>query len=229
MLATVRQRLSQPGVALRVSIVAATASVALFAFALTFHGLDGAGQIVLRLPRWLAPLAPLTVDGLTLVAIACTYAMRDAKLRQRAYAWLVFGGAVAASTLGNLAYARALGLSSDGKWGAALPPVALAAATHLAIKAFKHLDSQRESDDEGDSPDDTTSDTDCNSDSRSDIVSLVVSHDDNDSDNRSDIERQARIAVSLGASCRVAASRLGVSQRQVERWTTDIRNNQKAE
>lgn len=111
-------------------------------FVLSFHGLDDYGARVAGLAG-LAWLVPLGVDGLTLVAVAATYLLRTAPWRVRAYAWLVFGVAIAASVAGNLSHAVARHLAADGMVGAAAWPILLALASHLVIVTRRWMERRR--------------------------------------------------------------------------------------
>lgn len=122
------------------ALVGFTALVAAVTFVLSFLGLYDYGWRVAGVPTWLAWLVPVGVDGLTLVAVAATYALRHEVFRARAYAWSVFAVAVLASTLGNLSHAVARGLTWEGQVGAAAWPALLALASHLAIVAKRHLE-----------------------------------------------------------------------------------------
>lgn len=115
-----------------VALVVLIAFVGAITFTLSFHGLDDYGNRVAGLGR-LSPLVPLGVDGLTLVAVAATYLLRFAPWRVRAYAWFVFGVAMALSVAGNLSHANARRLSAEGWAGAAAWPVLFALASHLLI------------------------------------------------------------------------------------------------
>jgi hypothetical protein len=101
-------------------------------FVLSFHGLDNYGAALAGLGG-LAFLVPLGVDGLTLVAVAATYLLREAPWHVRAYAWLVFAVAIAASVAGNLSYAASRHLTPAGMVGAAAWPILLAFASHMVI------------------------------------------------------------------------------------------------
>lgn len=122
------------------ALVGFTGLVAAVTFVLSFLGLYDYGWRVAGVPTWLAWLVPVGVDGLTLVAVAATYALRHEVFRARAYAWSVFAVAVLASTLGNLSHAVARGLTWEGQVGAAAWPALLALASHLAIVAKRHLE-----------------------------------------------------------------------------------------
>ena len=113
-------------------LIAAAAIVATIAFVLSYVGLDDYGRRVAGEHR-LSFLVPLGIDGLTVVAIVAIYKLRLAPWRIRAYAWLVFCVALAASIAGNLSHAMAHHLSRSGQVGAVVWPVFLALASHLVI------------------------------------------------------------------------------------------------
>lgn len=123
-------------------LLGATVLVAAVTFVLSFHGLTDYGQRVAGIEGRLAWLIPLGVDGLTLCAVAATFLLRHAELRVRAYAWLVFGVAVAASVAGNLSHAASRRLTSDGMVGAAAWPILLALASHLVIVSRRAMERQ---------------------------------------------------------------------------------------
>lgn len=108
-------------------------------FALTFHGLDGYGRIVMKLGG-LSWLVPVCVDGATLVAIASSFVMANAQFRVRLYAWLVFAFCNVASVAGNLAFGQSQHLPWQGMLGAAAWPLILTLVAHLAVVTWRHRD-----------------------------------------------------------------------------------------
>jgi hypothetical protein len=122
------------------ALIALTVAVGVVTFTLSFVGLRDYGIRVQGLNTWLAPLVPVGVDILSLCGVAATYLLRHAAVRVRAYAWLVFGVAVALSVAGNLTHAVARHLSAAGMVGAAAWPILLALAAHLVIVTRRALE-----------------------------------------------------------------------------------------
>lgn len=120
-------------------LLAMIAVVTVGGFALTFHGLYGYGLDLAQLGRF-AALVPVMVDGLTLVAILATFLLAHigAPLRPRAYAWFAFAIANGASVAGNASFAQQRHLAWQGALGAALCPVFVTIAAHLAICVWRH-------------------------------------------------------------------------------------------
>lgn len=122
------------------ALIAFTAAVGVVTFVLSFYGLRDYGIRVERLPVRMAWMVPVGVDILSLCGVAGTYLLRNAALRVRAYAWLVFGVAVSASIAGNVTHAVAQRLDGAGMVGAAAWPVFLALAAHFVIVARRALE-----------------------------------------------------------------------------------------
>jgi hypothetical protein len=205
------------------ALICCTVAVGAVTFTLSFVGLRDYGIRVERLHPWLAPLVPVGVDILSLCGVTATYLLRDAKTRVRAYAWLVFGVAVALSVAGNLTHAVARHLSPAGMVGAAAWPILLALASHLVIVTRRALD-------RGDDSDTATAAasvpaavaapaTPVVAPAPADEVVRVPRQPVGDSGARA----TARGRVAAGESCDTVARALGVSKRSVERWTGDIR------
>jgi hypothetical protein len=222
-------------------LLGSTLLVAVITFILSFAGLTDYGARVARL-GWLSPLAPLAVDGLTLVAIAATFLLRHAHWRLRLYAWLVFGIASVASVAGNLSHANARALSWDGMVGAALWPIFLALASHLAIVTRRALERNEPAATSVATPPANVAVA--NVAAAVERVSLAkprpvatrrpaaakkrppvrqpVSRDN-------EVAKQdARRRVKAGESCAQVATDLGVTRKTVERWTEDIRASRHA-
>lgn len=107
-------------------------------------GLYHYGNKVQGLPPQLAILEPVSVEGMTVAAIAAIYILRHAGFWTRLYCWLVFGVAVGASVAGNIAH---VAYTDDKKGvalvfavGAAIQPVFLTLSTHLLIVAMRHAE-----------------------------------------------------------------------------------------
>jgi hypothetical protein len=122
------------------ALIAFTVAVGVVTFVLSFYGLRDYGIRVEHLPVRMAPLVPVGVDILSLCGVAGTYLLRNAPLRVRAYAWLVFGVAVSASVAGNITHASAQRLSAAGMVGAAAWPILLALAAHFVIVTRRALE-----------------------------------------------------------------------------------------
>lgn len=214
------------------ALVGFTALVAAVTFVLSFLGLYDYGWRVAGVPTWLAWLVPVGVDGLTLVAVAATYALRHEVFRARAYAWSVFAVAVLASTLGNLSHAVARGLTWEGQVGAAAWPALLALASHLAIVAKRHLERAGVAE-QRDAPPVPVATSTPSAPTASPATSSPVApkrpaaktqpiRTARDSD--SDLRATAR-DMYLGGERRLVkiAMKLNTSKRTVERWTKDLR------
>lgn len=89
----------------------------------------GAGQ--LGVDEHLTWIFPLVVDGLIGVGTVAALALRGARRRIRAYVWLLLGGAIGTSVVGNAAHAA--GGNLIHVVGSAVPAVALAASLHLLV------------------------------------------------------------------------------------------------
>lgn len=122
------------------ALIAATTVVAAVTFVLSFAGLVDYATRVAGIPRHLAWLVPVGVDGLTLCCIAATHLLRHATWWVRIYVWAVFGVAVAASVAGNVSHAASRGLTYQGMVGNAAWPIGLALATHLLVVVRRHTD-----------------------------------------------------------------------------------------
>lgn len=122
------------------ALLGLTVAVGAVTFTLSFVGLRDYGIRVEQLDPWLAPLVPIGVDVLSLCGVAATYLLRQARARVRAYAWLVFGVAVALSVAGNLTHAVARHMSPAGMVGAAAWPILLALTSHLVIVTRRALE-----------------------------------------------------------------------------------------
>lgn len=120
-----------------------TVVVAAVTFVLSFHGLSDYGARVAGIGGLMSWLVPIGVDGLTLCAVAATFLLRHSQFHVRAYAWAVFGVAVAASVAGNVSHAESRHLAWDGQVGAAAWPVLLALASHLVIVTRRALEQPR--------------------------------------------------------------------------------------
>jgi hypothetical protein len=127
-----------PGVL--VALAAATALVALLAFAITAHGLYGFAREVWRLPVLLAAAAAVNADLLSLCGVFATYALRHSRWQVRLYAWLTFLLFNLLSVAGNEAYAAHQDLEMPGRVAAAVAPVALAFATHMLVVVRRELE-----------------------------------------------------------------------------------------
>lgn len=220
-------------------LIGLTVAVGVVTFTLSFVGLRDYGIRVEGLSPWLAPLVPIGVDVLSLCGVAATYLLRCSRARVRAYAWLVFGVAVALSVAGNLTHAVARHLSPAGMVGAAAWPILLALASHLVIVTRRALDRDTATPVSlGATPavapvaaravghtlvsDRSTSGAFDRSDPDGSAVAAVAGRVASQGDN--DIIRQrARHRVAAGEPCDPVAQDLGVSKKSVERWTRDIR------
>lgn len=224
------------------ALIALTVAVGVVTFTLSFVGLRDYGIRVQGLNTWLAPLVPVGVDILSLCGVAATYLLRHAAVRVRAYAWLVFGVAVALSVAGNLTHAVARHLSPAGMVGAAAWPILLALAAHLVIVTRRALErhDQRTGSDIGGAT--GAEDVAPEPAPAADIVGPTAAPTTsprvaparrkpapkrqprarNLSDN--DLAKHtARRRVAAGESCATVARDVGVAAKTVERWTTDIR------
>ncbi len=125
------------------ALLSFTVVVAAVTFVLSFHGLSDYGARVAGIGGLMSWLVPIGVDGLTLCAVAATFLLRHSQFHVRAYAWAVFGVAVAASVAGNVSHAESRHLTWDGQVGAAAWPVLLALASHLVIVTRRALEQPR--------------------------------------------------------------------------------------
>lgn len=181
-------------------------------FTLSFHGLDNYGAALAGLGD-LAFLVPLGVDGLTLVAVAATYLLRQAPWHVRSYAWLVFAVAIAASVAGNLSYAASRHLTPAGMVGAAAWPILLAFASHMVIVTRRWMERRS---------------TVAIPDIRPDTEPVADLPEDAPDPRPFDAQAYARRRAGQGhkvADIGRALRKRGenVSDRQVGRWTEDIR------
>jgi hypothetical protein len=113
----------------------ATAIVATGSAVLSWDALSwGAGQ--LGVDGHLTWLYPVVIDGTIGVGTVCALALRGAGVRIRGYVWLLLGGAIGASVVGNGAHAA--GGSVIHVVGAAVPAIALAATLHLLVILVRH-------------------------------------------------------------------------------------------
>ena len=120
----------------------ATGLVVISSFVLSYAALVTVGQAAGFGPR-ISWLYPVSLDGLLAVGMVAAVLLREARLRTRAYVWLLIGVGIAASVAGNAAHSAAAGrplaLSGWPVWLAgAVPPLALAAALHLLIVVVRH-------------------------------------------------------------------------------------------
>jgi hypothetical protein len=115
---------------------ATTAVVALAAAILSWDALSWAARQSGVDPR-LAWLWPVAVDGGIATGTVAAVALRNARLRVRAWAWCVLGGGVSISLVGNAAHAA--GGSPLHRVAAAVPALALAASLHLLTVLVRHV------------------------------------------------------------------------------------------
>jgi hypothetical protein len=121
-------------------LITLAAVVAAGTFAQSAHGLVGFGTDRMRLPVGFALLNPVCVDVLSVSAMVAAYVLRRAPWHVRVYGWLIFWLTLVLSVAGNEAQAYARLLPDDGRFGAAAPPLLLAAAVHLAVVVARHYD-----------------------------------------------------------------------------------------
>jgi hypothetical protein len=200
------------------AMVGAFILVLAIAFAMSFHGLFVFGREVMEWALGLCILAPLGLDVLSMVGLLATFIVRDAPARVRAYMWAMFGSTVVLSVAGNATAAMVL-LAGDAPvsldvrgWtyrqvaavvGAAVWPVAAAAALHALIVVRRHLDRRRDK----------------------------VRHDDAEAEQAAAAETALQSSAIVLAAAGTTVSdilaelELGEEQRRsVERWTKPVRD-----
>lgn len=121
---------------------AGTGLVLVTAFSLSYAALMTVGQAAGFQGR-IAWLYPIPVDGLLAVGMVAAVMLRSARLRTRAYVWLLIAGGIATSVLGNAAHATSqdghLALSAGAaRLAGGVPPLAFAAALHLLVILVRH-------------------------------------------------------------------------------------------
>jgi hypothetical protein len=126
-----------------VRVAAAAAGLVLVtAMALSYDALAELGRAAGILPV-LSWIYPVLIDGLLVVGVVAAVTLRQAKVRIRAYAWIVIAGATAISVVGNGTHALAHGgVLVLPAWGAvlasAVPAGSLASALHLLVVIVRH-------------------------------------------------------------------------------------------
>lgn len=118
-------------------LLGATLFVGTVSFVMSLHSLYDLLIRVAGVPRGLAMLAPLGVDGLTLCAVAATHLLRNAPWRVRAYAWTVFWVPTGLSIAGQVVDARVRHLPPEGLVALATMPPLFALSAHLTVVSLR--------------------------------------------------------------------------------------------
>lgn len=196
-------------------VAAGTGAASLF---MSFHGLRDLVKRVEGVEGALSSIGPFGIDGLQVAALVAIVITAGAPFRVRFYLWTAFFGSIAVSVAMNMVdaaerHSGAAGIVLSGFW-----PALLAAATHVVVVAFRWWQSQRSRTPiKATAPDPQPEPT--KADERSEPT---------DAQKRS----WARQRYATARSCKkvaadMTANGVPVSEKQVERWTTDMRKKPK--
>lgn len=209
------------GIAMLAIVVAITGSASLM---MSFHGLRDLVQRVEDVQGWLSNVGPVGIDGLQLASLVAIIITVNAPLRVRVYLWTVFFASIGLSVAGNCVDAAArhagvAGVVLSGVW-----PALLAGATHVAVVAVRwFLDARRAAtavatpnlaavgQELGIDEDDTDVESvDKPSPTEAQLIAWAKAR-----------YKTARSSAKVGTAMR--AKGWSVSDKQVERWTKDLR------
>lgn len=200
-----------------VAVVAATSLASLF---MSFHGLRDLVERAEGVAGWLSSVGPFGIDGLQIGSLFGIVVTSGAPFKVRFYLWCVFLGSIGVSTAMNasdavIRHAGLPGVVLSGFW-----PVLLAAATHVLVVAIRWwLESRQIAELAATEP----------ATEYADEPDTVPTPKPKPPATAKQIQAWARQRYARGGvSCKqVAEAMTGngypVSEKQVERWTKDLR------
>jgi hypothetical protein len=212
-------------VALLVLVVFIAGSASLM---MSFHGLRDLVERVEDVHGWLSDVGPVGIDGLQLASLFAIIMTATAPIRVRAYLWLVFLGSIALSVVGNCVDAAARHAGGAGVVLSGVWPALLAAATHVVVMAVRWWQSSRPE------PKPSPLERDIVAEVRADLARAIpaapASADlvEPSAKSAAQLRAIARSRYQNNSSCRQVAIDMttrgwSVSEKQVERWTKDLR------
>lgn len=138
MIAAIKRQVSRP------TAWATASTIVVFgaAFVVSFDALMSLARSA-GIREMLTPAYPALVDGVMVTGTAAAVGLRRARLRTRAYCWLLIAAGVGVSVAGNSVHSQAHGGVLALPWWAAatasaVPALSLAASLHLLVVVLRH-------------------------------------------------------------------------------------------